>query len=580
MDLMNKQTTKQLSDLEFMIEKLYKEAGGKVIKDLEKVMAKLDTDLTPQQQLNYLQQKKRLESLLERLVDDINNANIQAIQMLNDELIDTYINNQKYGAYLVENASGFKVDWALYNKQTIKQIMLGKDNLFYQMALDNFKDKDLIYRALQRELVQSILLGESIPKIAKRVQKVTGKNMNDSIRIARTETGRAENSGRFDSYKQAEKQGLKLKKKWLSTIDGRTRERHINLMGQERELDDTFSNGLMFPGDNGPASEVVNCFIGETLIYSDSPIKNSFKHWYEGELITVKTATGIEFTGTPNHPILTDKGWVALGSLNKTYNLVVGNIANDFVSRVNPNINTINTSMVEFHNSVKGIFKSKWVSSALVNFHSYIPHSNVEIVFIKSFLKNWRKSSFFNFVKKINFKFSGFKRLFLSCYSFINKFRFRSFFTSSCFVRFFGNISSFFKRRIFHSNIHCFASVPRFNIRFSKNSINNLPRYSEELSKCLNGFTGVVEFDQIVDINRIVSSCHVYNLHTENNLYLINSIPKNNSKCNGKGIIVHNCRCTTIVEFEGLEKGAKEIDLDEKLKEMSYKQWGEYRNVK
>lgn len=259
MDYMNKITTKQLSDLEFMIEKLYKEAGGQVIKELEKVMTKLDTDLTPQQQLNYLQQKKRLESLLDRLVDDINNANIQAIQMLNDELIDTYINNQKYGAYLVENASGFKVDWALYNKQTIKQIMLGKDNLFYQMALDNFKDKDLIYRALQRELVQSILLGESIPKIAKRVNKVTRKNMNDSIRIARTETTRAENSGRFDSYKQAEKQGLKLKKKWLSTIDSRTRERHINLMDQERGLDETFSNGLMFPGDNGPASEVVNC---------------------------------------------------------------------------------------------------------------------------------------------------------------------------------------------------------------------------------------------------------------------------------------------------------------------------------
>lgn len=259
MDYMNKMTTKQLSDLEFMIEKIYKEAGGQVIKDLEKVLAKLDMDLDPQQRLNYLQQKKRLETLLNRLVDDINNANLQAIQMLNDELIDTYINNQKYGAYLVENASGFKVDWTLYNKQTIKQIMLGKDNLFYQMALDNFKDKDLIYRALQRELVQSILLGESIPKIAKRVNKVTGKNMNDSIRIARTETTRAENSGRFDSYKQAEKQGLKLKKKWLSTIDGRTRERHVAINNQERNLDETFSNGLMFPGDNGPASEVCNC---------------------------------------------------------------------------------------------------------------------------------------------------------------------------------------------------------------------------------------------------------------------------------------------------------------------------------
>ena len=146
--------------------------------------------------------------------------------------------------------------------------------------------------------MQSILLGESIPKIAKRVQKVTGKNMNDSIRIARTEIGRAENSGRMDSYKQAEKQGLKLTKKWLSTIDNRTRISHQHLNLQERDLDDSFSNGLMFPCDNGPASEVCNCrcttiieFVGlekgaKEIDLDEKLKKMSYKQW--GEYRNVK----------------------------------------------------------------------------------------------------------------------------------------------------------------------------------------------------------------------------------------------------------------------------------------------------
>lgn len=41
---------------------------------------------------------------------------------------------------------------------------------------------------------------------------------------------------------------------------GRTRESHRRVDGEIRELDEKFSNGLMFPGDpNGSAAEVVNC---------------------------------------------------------------------------------------------------------------------------------------------------------------------------------------------------------------------------------------------------------------------------------------------------------------------------------
>ena len=64
----------------------------------------------------------------------------------------------------------------------------------------------------------------------------------------------------MDSYVAAEKMGIKVRKEWLATIDGRTRHSHAMLDGEQVDNEKKFSNGCMFPGDpNGPASEVYNC---------------------------------------------------------------------------------------------------------------------------------------------------------------------------------------------------------------------------------------------------------------------------------------------------------------------------------
>ncbi len=49
-------------------------------------------------------------------------------------------------------------------------------------------------------------------------------------------------------------------KQWDATLDGKTRDSHRMVDGEIRELNEKFSNGLMYPGDpSGGAAEVVNC---------------------------------------------------------------------------------------------------------------------------------------------------------------------------------------------------------------------------------------------------------------------------------------------------------------------------------
>ena len=78
-------------------------------------------------------------------------------------------------------------------------------------------------RLIANQITQGVLLGESIPKIAKRMQDVTGSNRAAAVRLARTSTTAAENAGRVDSYKRAKGLGIKVQQEWVATLDLRTR---------------------------------------------------------------------------------------------------------------------------------------------------------------------------------------------------------------------------------------------------------------------------------------------------------------------------------------------------------------------
>jgi len=65
-----------------------------------------------------------------------------------------------------------------------------------------------------------------------------------------------------------------------------------------------------------------NCFPGDTLVASRDRVTAQSERWYDGELCIIRTAGGKELTTTPNHPILTDGGWVAAGAVDESHQLV------------------------------------------------------------------------------------------------------------------------------------------------------------------------------------------------------------------------------------------------------------------
>ena len=115
---------------------------------------------------------------------------------------------------------------------------------------------DTVERQLRESLVEGIKEGEAISQLSTRVREIMDASRSRAATIARTETGKAFNSGRVVGMIQA---GIS-KQEWLTARDSFVRDSHQPLDGDVVAVGSAFSNGLMYPGDpSGPPEEVINC---------------------------------------------------------------------------------------------------------------------------------------------------------------------------------------------------------------------------------------------------------------------------------------------------------------------------------
>lgn len=198
--------------------------------------------------------------LRDTLAQDLTNVDQIAMKYASDTMIDVYALNMNYETYCIEHDLRLDTSFILYNHDAVERLIKENPDLLPRPKVDIPKDLRWNRAHIQSAITQGILQGESIPKIAKRLQNVTGMDKRAAIRNARTAITSAQNGGRLDSMKRAQQRGIGIKKGWMATLDNVTRSSHRHLDGEVVELDKPFSNGLMRPADpHGEPSECYNC---------------------------------------------------------------------------------------------------------------------------------------------------------------------------------------------------------------------------------------------------------------------------------------------------------------------------------
>lgn len=140
--------------------------------------------------------------------------------------------------------------------------------------------------------------------------------------VARTETLTITSEAQHTLY---EASGVYLKR-WLTTLDGKERYAHFKAHGQLRPIDEPFDltdedgidYALMFPGDpEGDISQIANCRCIAPGTRVDAHVVAALRTEYVGPMVEITTLAGRRLSVTPNHPVLTDKGFLLAGTLRK-----------------------------------------------------------------------------------------------------------------------------------------------------------------------------------------------------------------------------------------------------------------------
>lgn len=275
---------KELAALELRIAAEYKKAAEELQdkidtyferfkkRDAEQLQLLQDGKITRQQyaqwRLAQIGRGKRFEALRDRVAERMTKANEVAAAYINDQTPGIYSLNRNYAAYTIESQVGANVGFDLWDEQTVKRLIVERPDLmpYYPAKRAVKRGIDLKWgkQQITAQITSGILQGEGIKHLADRLQtNIPNMNRTSAIRAARTAVTGAQNAGRMDSYAAAEGMGIKLKKRWLSTLDNRTRHAHALLDGQTQPNDKPFHSilgDIMFPGDpNAAPSNVYNC---------------------------------------------------------------------------------------------------------------------------------------------------------------------------------------------------------------------------------------------------------------------------------------------------------------------------------
>lgn len=278
-DYGHEQTDKELQRIEKLIAKEYAQAAKEVEAKMKKHFAEFDEkdkmfkkkldagDITQQQYNNWRMGQMaigdRWKAVRDSMAQTLVNADVEAAKIIQGNSIKAYVDNMNYGTYEVETGSKINTGFVLYDAKTVENLLKEDPGIIPMPKPSIPKDEIWNRQKLTSAVTQGILQGESVSKIAERLAGVAAMDENAALRNARTYTTAAENKGRLDSYERAEKLGIKTNKKWIATLDEKTRMEHRHLDNMSVPYNEPFEvDGytIEFPGDPNAEPEMFyNC---------------------------------------------------------------------------------------------------------------------------------------------------------------------------------------------------------------------------------------------------------------------------------------------------------------------------------
>lgn len=257
---MNKQQKEilqsQLNNEKAVLKKLeanYQDALDEINSKIELLMARQDADM--QHVIYQVEYQKALKTQVQAILETLQTNEFETVseylaQSYEEGFIGTMYDLQGQGIPLI-----FPID-----QEQVVQAIQAETKLSESLYASMGHDITDLKKKITGEISRGLSSGQMYSEITRNIASWARIPKNNAMRIARTEAHRIQTKASFDAQHKAKSKGADVVKQWDASLDGKTRDSHRKLDGEIRELNEPFSNGLMYPGDpSGSAEEVINC---------------------------------------------------------------------------------------------------------------------------------------------------------------------------------------------------------------------------------------------------------------------------------------------------------------------------------
>ena len=246
---------------------IYNKAADDIMKKIEISNGKISVllanwdDLTDEEKSIYQSQiyqrnfQKSLKTQIDGFLKDLNSKQYATMT----EYMEDCYKNGYLGAMYSIHKQGIPIISPIAQKKVTKA-MFTDSKISKKLYTKLGEDVEVLKKRIANNLSRGIATASDYKVIARNIAADSNVGFNRAMRITRTEGNRISNESAYDASMSAKDKGADVVKSWDAALDGRTRDSHRQVDGEIRELDEKFSNGMMYPSDPaGGAAEVVNC---------------------------------------------------------------------------------------------------------------------------------------------------------------------------------------------------------------------------------------------------------------------------------------------------------------------------------
>lgn len=262
---MEKKSNKDEAAVNAELKKAYEAA----YKDIQ---GKVEAFMKDHPNMTYVesQQLSRMKSLETQIKDALNKLYGEVRSMAYEQ----DLKEAEYGYfgewYNIENQLQANVSFGMLDDAKIKKLI--------EMPVDGIPLSKRLYgsllgdtqKAINEVLKEGLIQGYDNRKMARRLQDTTNVSYRKAKTIIRTESGRVNSMARQEAMDEAARHGVEGQKRWISTLDRKTRHSHAvldgQIVGKDEEFETLDGSRAMMPRMFGIAAEDINCRCGCTSV--------------------------------------------------------------------------------------------------------------------------------------------------------------------------------------------------------------------------------------------------------------------------------------------------------------------------